>query len=132
MPYIHAFSEEGPFDVVVRVSGRPTPAELRSGRRRLLADLQPGMNVLVDHTGLDPAETSTEELRALAASAGVEWSKAGVAHLVMFAPAPVNYGLLRLWHTLLPEELGARTAVVRTLDEAYAWLAARSARPGHD
>ena len=127
MPYTHAFTEEGPFDVVVHVSGRRTATELRNGRRRLLADLQPEMNILVDHTGLDPAETSTEELRALAASAGVEWSKAGIAHLVMFAPAPVNYGLLRLWHTLLPEELGARAVVVRTLDEAYAWLAARQA-----
>ncbi len=128
MIYAYAFTDAAPFDVVVTVSGTPSYEEIREGRRRLLSDprIRPGMNVLVDHAELDATTASAENLRALAGSAGSEWGSAGVAHLVMVAPQSVAFGLLRVWHASLSTKFAGRAAVVGSLTEAYAWLAACS------
>jgi hypothetical protein len=127
MAWAYEFSEAGPFDVVVTIDGVMSPELIEAGRRRLLADprFRPGMSVLVDNSDVDTSNTTADRLRAIAASAARDYANAGVEDLVMLAPESVTFGLLRMWHTFLSDELAGRAAVVSSLDEAEAWLAAR-------
>ena len=127
MGWDYRFSEDGPFDVVVTIDGVMAPATIEAGRRRLLSDprFRSGMTVLVDNSGVDTSSTTADRLRTIAASAARDYGGAGVAYLVMLAPQSVTYGLLRMWHTFLSDELAGRAAVVSSLEEADAWIGAR-------
>jgi hypothetical protein len=89
---------DGPFDVVVTAVGPGSVAELEEADRVLWSDprWRPGVNVLYDHTGLVPSG---------------------------YASGTTIRGLARMWLAQLEPAIAERTTVVRTVDDAYAWLA---------
>jgi len=65
--YAYDFGD-GPFDLVVTVSGAASAEEMIRRRGEVLGDprLRPGMNVLYDLTGIDARGLTTDDLRELA------------------------------------------------------------------
>lgn len=129
MLYEFEFTESGPFDVVVTTSGKATGAEIEAGRRRLLADprFKPGMNILVDNSQLDNAGATAEDVRAVAESLERDRAASGFGCLAIVAPDAVSFGLSRIWEALAGESVEPALTVVRTREEAIAWLRSRSA-----
>jgi hypothetical protein len=117
---------DGPFDAVVTSVGVGTVAELEAADRLLYADprWRSGINVLYDHTGLVPSGQATgSDIRALAERDSLPDRHRLVGHVAVVAASDTVYGLARMWLAQLDPAIAERTTVVRTVEEAYAWLA---------
>jgi hypothetical protein len=117
---------DGPFDVFVKLSGVADLQDLAECRQRLLEDsrFRPGMSALYDLAGLDMSGLSGEAIRAL----GNESSRTiPVGRLAFAVPDTAAFGLLRMYGaTSWSERLGDDFVVVRSIDEAYDWIAGRA------
>ena len=124
MDYDIEFTESGPFDVVVTTSGKATAAEMAAGRRRVLDDprFRPGMSLLVDHSLLDNSDITRAEVQLAAESLGRDRDASGLGSIAMVAPTSLNFGLARMFETFAGEELEDAVTVVRSREEAEAWL----------
>jgi hypothetical protein len=67
---------------------------------------------------------SADDIRELAVSAGSDHAEQGVGYVVMVAPSAVAFGLGRMFQARTSEEFAAKSAVVSSVAEAYAWLSA--------
>ncbi|HLK44710.1 MAG TPA: hypothetical protein VKT18_01920 [Acidimicrobiales bacterium] len=117
---------EGPFQAVVTTVGVGTVAELEAADRVLYSDprWRPGINVLYDHSELVPSGQATgSDIRALAERDSLPTAHRLVGHVAVVAASDNVYGLARMWLAQLEPTIAERTTVVRTVDDAYAWLA---------
>jgi len=124
MEYDYEFVN-GPFDLIVTVSGAASAAEMLTRRTDVLADprLRPGMNVLYDLTSADLGQLSTADLRALADDSR-RFEKAAFSSAAIAAPRPLTFGLTRMFEAYAGEiRLADRFTIVETIAEAHAWLA---------
>jgi len=123
---------DGPFDAVVTSVGVGTVAELEAADRVLYADprWRPGINILYDHSRLVPSGQATgSDIRALAERDSLPTAHRLVGHVAVVAATDTVYGLARMWLAQLEPTIAERTAVVRTVEDAYAWLAASTSEP---
>jgi len=117
---------DGPFDVIVTTFGRVAIAELIEADHVMRADprFRPGVNVLYDHSRLEPQGQGTgEAMRELADVDNRPDAHALVGHVAVVASHDLVFGLGRMWLAHLDPEIQQRTTLVRSVDEAYAWLA---------
>jgi hypothetical protein len=129
MEYRYEFAD-GPFQVIVTTSGEAVLAELVTGIRRVYADprFRPEMNVLVDHSRLDVGDLTFEDVREVAASASSDrQTRVRTGQVVIVAPRPVQFGLARMYQSLASEQLEQRVTIFASVEEAYAWIAERTA-----
>ena len=131
MDYDIEFTESGPFDVVVTTSGKATAAEMAAGRRRVLDDprFRPGMSLLVDHSLLDNSDITRAEVQRAAETLGRDRDTSGLGSIAMVAQTSLNFGLARMFETFAGEELEDAVTVVRSREEAEAWLESMHAAP---
>ena len=129
MVYDIEFAASGPFDVVVTTSGKATAAEMAAGRRRILDDprFRPGMTLLVDHSLLDNADITRADVQRAAESLNRDRAASGLGWIALVAPTSLNFGLARMFELLAGEELEGAWIVVRSRDEAEAWLESKQA-----
>jgi hypothetical protein len=121
---------DGPFGVVVTSAGVGSIAELEAADRALYADprWRPGINILYDHSRLVPSGRATgSDIRALAERDSLPTAHRLVGHVAVVAESDGIYGLARMWLAQLDPTIAERTTVVRSVEDAYAWLAAAPA-----
>jgi hypothetical protein len=117
---------DGPFDVIVTTGGPGSIAELEAADRAVYSDprWRPGINVLYDHSGLEPTGRATgDDIRALAERDSLPDAHRLIGHVAVVAASDAVYGIARMWLAQLEPTIAERTIVVRTVDDAYAWLA---------
>jgi len=120
---------DGPFDAVVTTVGVGSVAELEEADHVLYSDprWRPGINVLYDHSELVPSGLATgSDIRALAERDSLPDRHRLVGHVAVVAASDTVYGLARMWLAQLEPTIAGRTTVVRTVEDAYGWLAAAS------
>jgi len=113
----------GPFQVILTTSGVASVAGFTDLNRRLQTDpeIEDGMNMLFDHTALDMSGLSTEQIRAIADNTSGEYQGRG-GRIAIVVPAPVAFGLARMWQAMTGEQISARACVVDSVEAAYAWI----------
>jgi len=122
--YTYDFGD-GPFDLIVTVSGAASAQEMMLLRGELLGDprLRPGMNVLYDLTGIDARGLTTDDLRELADD-GRRFEPLGRHAVALVAPKPLAFGLGRMFEAFAANvHLADHVHVAESVDDAYAWLA---------
>lgn len=114
---------DGPFQVRVTSAGTASP----EGFKRLLHEMtsdprfRHDMNVLADHSALDPSAATPDAIRTIAAEAArVSELRTGYTAIVVSSDA--LFGLGRMWEAYVGDSATARMRVVRSVDEAYTWL----------
>jgi hypothetical protein len=85
------------------------------------------MSILLDHSQLDNTGADANEVRAVASSLDRDRAASGFAYIAIVAPDAVTYGLGRMWESLASEDVESAVTVVRTREEAYAWIESRRA-----
>jgi hypothetical protein len=116
---------DGPFEAVVTSVGVGTVAELEAADRVLYSDprWREGINVLYDHSELVPSGKATgSDIRALAERDSLPDRHRLVGHVAVVAASDAVYGLARMWLAQLEPTIAKRTTIVRTVEDAYAWL----------
>jgi hypothetical protein len=122
---------DGPFEAVVTAVGVGSVAELEEADRVLYADprWRPGINVLYDHSGLIASGNATgADIRLLAERDSLPTAHRLVGHVAVVAASDSIYGLARMWLAQLEPTIAERTTVVRSVDDAYSWLARSTER----
>jgi len=118
---------DGPFDAIVTAVGAGSLAELEEADRVLWSDprWRAGFNVLYDYSGLEASgKASGADIRGLAERDSLPTAHRLVGHVAVVAANDAIYGLARMWLAQLEPTIAERTTVVRTVEDAYAWLAA--------
>lgn len=123
MVRIEATPASGPFDVVLRLSGRLDPDTARECVCRLGAEpaLGAARLVLVDIDGLELRHLAAEDLRAIAELEGPHPAP-GVEAMAVVAGSEVGFGLARMLEAFSEDRLPPRFRVVRTAADAADWL----------
>ncbi len=106
------------------VHGSLSPAELKSVFLTMIdrADFKPGMNVLYDFTDGITAELTSENMREHVKTVASHRQQRGENYRVaVLAPRDLDFGMFRVYQALA-DELPLHIRVVRTRDEADAWL----------
>lgn len=106
------------------VHGSLSPAELTSVFLTMIerADFKPGMNVLYDFTDGVTAELSSENMREHVKTVAAHQQQRGENYRVaILAPRDLDFGMFRVYQALA-DELPLHIRVVRTREEADAWL----------
>ena len=85
------------------------------------------MSILLDHSQLDNTGAGANEVRAVASSLDRDRAASGFAYIAIVARDAVTYGLGRMWESLASEDAESAVTVVRTREEAYAWIESRRA-----
>ena len=122
MPHDVAFGD-GPFEIVIRVTGTVTLDEMLDGRRKLLEDprLRPEMTALYDYSAADTRNLTGDDMRRYVEGGDAERPRFKAVAIV--APDDVTFGFSRMFTILAELEGYAGTRVaVRTVAEAEAWL----------
>lgn len=116
---------DGPFDVVVRPEGKADLEQFLEGERRLRSDpgYRGGLNLLYDLSALDPSPLRGDDVRTAAAADRAIDERLRARRTALVAPCDLMYGFSRMWQVLIGDAAQERTAVVRSLAEAQAWLA---------
>lgn len=92
----------------------------------LLSDprYRPGMHHIYDLSGMNPVGVAFDEMHALADAMRGRASLAG--HLIAYvAPDDLAFGLARMFLGIVDADQPARRTVVRSMEEALLWIAAR-------
>jgi len=128
MPFTMEFVDHGR-GIQFTGSGNLTGEEMIDSKHRLLADeakvrpLRFAIVSLVDVVHFDITPTEVHKLAALDKQIG---QLAPVVSVVVIAPRTHDFGMARMWETIL-DVPGWSASVVRTREEADAWLAPRIA-----
>jgi hypothetical protein len=119
---------DGPFDVVVTTSGEASLDEFMAGDRRLLSDPRQrgGLNLLYDHSALDLSTWRGKDVREVAAADRLVDEHLWAARIAIVAPADLSFGFSRMWQGLIGTAAQEHVTVVRSVPEAYEWLARNS------
>ena len=125
MEFVHDF-DCVPGVVVVTISGSASAAEYLASLDALRrhSRFEPGMPIISDVSRVDATPLSTSEARRLGEvvqATDLEW---GTRRRAVVAPANLSYGLARAAQSAADPE-GERMTVVRSFDEAVAWVQAR-------
>jgi hypothetical protein len=116
---------DGPFQLIVTLSGVALAREMLEHRRTILSDprLRPGMNALYDLMELDLSALSNDDIRALADDS----RRYGNVHLhaaAIAAQKPLAFGLARMFEAYASTtNFAEHMTVVDSVPAAYAWLA---------
>jgi hypothetical protein len=126
MEFAHDF-ERVPGVVVITITGLANPADYAAGLAALRRHprFEPSMPIITDLSDLDVTSATASEARSygeMAAAADEEW---GTSARAVVAPTNVAFGLTRAAQSAA-DPGGTRMAVVRTFDEAVAWIRERA------
>ena len=84
---------------------------------------KPGGRILLDHTKLNTAPLTVEEVRAIANIATKYNEQFGKAKLALVVDRDLEYGMARMWQVFVETEVWyASEKLFRDRDEAVAWL----------
>ena len=128
MPFTMEFIDHGR-GIQFTGSGNLTGEEMIDSKHRLLADeskvrpLRFAIVSLLDVQHFDITPTEVHKLAALDKQVG---ELTPVVAVVVIAPRTHDFGMARMWETIL-DVPGWSASVVRTREEADAWLAPRIA-----
>ena len=114
---------DGPFDLVLTTSGVASVDVFTELNEAIRSDARivDGANMLFDHSRLDMSGLSAEQIRAIADNTGGEYQGRG-GRIAIVVPAPVAFGLARMWQAMTGEQISARSCVVDSVEAAYAWI----------
>jgi hypothetical protein len=117
--------DEPGVDVVLRTAGPADLAVFEQYLRELVGDARwrPGMKVLVDFTDLDARRLTAADVRQLADLHARFQAELDAPAVAIVAGTSLNFGLVRMWQSLVEGRVEARTRAFYTLAEARAWLA---------
>jgi hypothetical protein len=115
--------ESSPEDVLITTSGRASVEDLEAMGEAGFADprSRPGMMILIDHRATEYAALSYADVtrRADSIAARRELDDARIAVVVS---RPADFGVWRIFDTLLSDRTGAQLRIFHTMEEARAWL----------
>jgi hypothetical protein len=119
---------DGPFDVIVTTAAVFNVAEFYESEERLLGDsrYRGGLNLLYDHSRLLLRDDSGDDARTVAAADLAVGPELRANRIAVVAPSREIFGLARMWQDLVGAP--GRTVVVRSIAEAYEWLATQLLR----
>ena len=121
MPITHRIDREAGIIFVERSGTIESQDEDEALRRRLSdPDYRPGLGMLVDCTGMDPAD-STEVICYLADQTAHMAARLRCGPLAILVKTDVQYGMARMYQ-LMTDHLHRDTLVFRDREQALAWL----------
>jgi len=114
---------DGPFAVIVTTSGVASVPVFTELNELIRNDetIVDGVSMLFDHSRLDMSRLTVDEIRAIADNTGGEYQGRG-GRIAIVVPAPVAFGLTRMWQAMTGEQISARACVVESVEAAYAWI----------
>jgi hypothetical protein len=112
------------FDVVVVTSGVASLAGFRAFVEELVAspEYRPGMNILVDHTGLDANRLAASDMQAIADLVVEFYERIGPGLCATVVPSPHKFRLAQIWQQLVERKVLMRTGVFYSREFARSWL----------
>ena len=116
---------------VVKTSGRATIEGFDAFLEAVTSDprWRPGMSILSDHSELDVAHISSQDIESIVSFRLSRADELGDGCLALVANTPLKYGLSREFEAYGEVVLPLRTRIFATTDDALAWLREESA-PG--
>lgn len=82
----------------------------------------PGGALLINHSELNSAPLTIDNLRALAFFIETLQAQIGQAKIAILVARDLEYGIGRMWEALVPEEKEYARELFRSRDEAISWL----------
>jgi hypothetical protein len=78
--------------------------------------------VLVDHSELNTASLSTEQVHALVHRNASARARVGKARVAILVARSLEFGMVRMWESLIASQWDATTNCFTSRKEAIAWL----------
>jgi SpoIIAA-like len=123
MPYTYDIDRQANL-VRVTITGHNTAAEMERRMREVTNDLRwsPGMDALVDLTGMTGLDMSADQIGDLTALHGMLDALIGDGRLAMVADKEVSMGFSRLYQTFGEQRTSMKIRVFQSVREAEQWL----------
>ncbi len=123
MPYTYDIDRKANL-VRVTITGHNTAAEMERRMREVTNDLRwsPGMDALVDMTGMTGLDMSPDQIGDLTALHGMLDALIGDGRLAMVADKEVSMGFSRLYQTFGEQRTSMKIRVFQSVREAEQWL----------
>jgi len=87
-----------------------------------MPEYDPNMNVLWDIREADLSSFNFAEVATIKELAGSFWGTAGKSKAALIVSRDVEYGLTRMYSTLLKNKTNSEVYIFRNYDEALAWI----------
>lgn len=87
-----------------------------------MSEYDPDMNVLWDIREADLSSFNFTEVATIKELAGSFWGTAGKSKAALIVSRDVEYGLTRMYSTLLKNKTNSEVYIFRNYDEALAWI----------
>lgn len=118
---------DGVFEVVTR---GPADIEVFGALLREMVEhpaWTPGSTFIHDHTALEAESMTTDEVRRIADNCEVLRGEIGPALCAVIVPEDLVFALSRMWEAYVDGRWDAVSRVMRSRDEALAWIAEQAA-----
>lgn len=109
---------------IIRSSGVAVVSEISDYQHKLTdnVDWSPGMNILVDHTGLVTTHLTFQEIQSISKSISSVAKELGDGRLALVVRTMMGYGLARMWQILTSELSSLNIKIFRSIDHAEQWV----------
>lgn len=131
MDYSITFDPAVPY-VRLKAWGTITPAAFERMFRELVAHPQwrPGLFILSDYSGIEAANLSAEDIRAMAGFYATIAGRIGPGRSAIVAGGSLEYGLGRMWVSWTEMKVSRQVRIFLSSDEARAWIEEPGAESG--
>jgi hypothetical protein len=85
-------------------------------------DWEPGTPVLHDHSDLNAAPLTVNDVSAIAHFCADSRADFGTSHLAVVVARDLEFGLARMWEAFVDGKWDVTAQVFRTRDDAVSWL----------
>lgn len=129
MPHTYDFDRKANLVRIV-VTGHDTAPEMERRLREITNDLRfsPGMDALVDLTGMTGLDASPDQIGDIAALHGMLDALIGDGRLALVAEQGLPLGFSQLYRTFGEQRTSMKIRVFASVDEAERWLGIRHRR----
>ncbi|MFO7986956.1 MAG: hypothetical protein R6U38_13935 [Desulfatiglandaceae bacterium] len=83
---------------------------------------QPGTPFLMNHTELNSATLTNEDMRQIAELNGQYSARVGPSKCALLLPRDLEYGMGRIWEAFVEDKWDASEELFRSREEAIEWL----------
>ncbi len=109
---------------IIKSTGNAVVNDIASYQKLLTEnpDWVPGMNILVDHTGLVTTHLTFQEIQSISKSITSFAKELGDGRLALVVRTMMGYGLARMWQILTSELSNLNIKIFRSLEHAEQWV----------
>lgn len=109
---------------IIRSTGTAVVNDITSYQKMLIEhqDWEPGINILVDHTGLITTHLTFQEIQSISKSITAFAKDLGDGRLALVVRTMMGYGLARMWQILTSELSNLNIKIFRSIEHAEQWV----------